>query len=540
MQAEYDYIVAGGGAAGTVVAVRLAQQAQCRVLLLEAGKNDNWLCFRIPILVSKTMLGSRGNWRFYTNPEAGLNQRPVYFPRGKVIGGSSRINGMLWVWGNPQEYDSWSNLGISGWRFSEISKHYKYAENYQHGTHQIRGRQGNVNIVRHVACDALTRGFIDSCVDSDIPYNPDYNAGQFEGVSPLQFNILNGYRHSVKEAYLDAQKNRNLDVIYEAHVSRILFEGSRAVGVEYLQGDQRKTVRTAREVVVSAGAIQSPQILELSGIGNSARLGSLGIKPIANVPGVGENLIDHLNSRMAFRTSTRESYNLIQHSLVQKVNAALRWLAYKDGPLTNIGAMAHALVRLDDTRASLTKIQMLKLSSANNAREKKYSLDRFAGFTISSFLVHPQSRGSVHIKSADCFEKPLINANYLSSESDQRYAVQSIHKIRQIAGSAYMQALVDDEIRPGVQCVTDDEILSWIKENSLTSFHPVGTCKMGREEDGAVVDSRLRVHGVHGLRVVDASVMPTMPSSNTHAPAILVAEKGAEMILNDTFKQEKL
>lgn len=533
MQMNYDFIVVGGGAAGIVVAVRLAQQKNRRVLLLEAGENDNWRCFNIPILVSKVMLGSRGNWRFYTAPEKDLNERSVYFPRGKVIGGTSRINGMLWVWGNPDEYDSWSGLGVEGWSFADISQYFKRAESYQYAGDSIRGGQGNINIDRLQVSDPLTQGFIDACVDTGIAYNPDYNAGRFSGVSPLQFNILNGYRHSVKEAYLDKQQSKNLDVIYGAHVHKVLLEGERVTGVEYFHKGQREIAKANKEVILAGGAIQSPQILELSGIGSAKRLASLGISSHIDLPGVGENLIDHLNSRMTFRTSCDASYNLIQHSLLRKVKAALQWGIHKKGPLTNIGAMSHALVKLSDDPASLTKIQLLKLSSNNNAREKHYSLDRFAGFTISSFLIHPKSRGSVHIKSSDYKEKPEINANYLANSSDREYAVESIRKIRQIASSSYLNTLIEDEVRPGRVCHSDEDILNWIKSTSLTSFHPVGTCKMGPRKDGGVVDSCLRVHGVRNLRVVDASVMPTMPSSNTHAPTILVAEKGADMINND-------
>lgn len=530
----FDFIVVGSGSAGAVVARRLSENSRFNVLLLEAGEDDGWYAYRLPILTPIILRGNRGNWRFYTEPEPGFADRKIFWPRGKAVGGSSKLNGMLWVKGDPLEFDHWNALGNKGWGAEDVLPYFRKSEAYAHGESSVRGRDGPVPVSLHGPHDPLTDAFIAACERVGIPRNEDYNGRTFEGVGYLQFNTKNGLRWSTRECYLaDFRKRPNLRIETGAHVTRVLLKGRHAYGVAYTKGGKECIAQAGREVILCAGTIQSPQLLELSGIGDSERLRSIGISVAHHLPGVGENLRDHVNARISFATDYRGTLNDLQNSLLSKGIAACRWLCTRRGPLSMIGATSHALARtVPDLARPDVKIQVLHLSAKGFSRESNITLDEKPGFTISAFALRPESQGSVHIKTADPLKAPSIHANYLTDERDVQVALRGTRMVRRIAAQSALAKYVKTEIRPGVDVDKDDEVIDWVRRTALTSYHPIGTCKMGSDPQ-AVVDSRLKVHGIHGLRVIDASIMPTMASSNTHAPTVMIGEKGASMILED-------
>ncbi|AAK91023.1 GMC family oxidoreductase [Agrobacterium rhizogenes] len=533
---EFDFIVVGGGSAGAAVAARLAERADLRVLLLEAGRQQSGIRFRLPILTPFALAKEDAVWNFTTLPEPGLNGRELVWPRGRGLGGSSLINGMLWVRGDPVEYDLWAASGCTGWSYGDLLDFFKRSETYIPGDPASRGQRGAVTVTRHRPADPLSDAFLKACGNMQVSQQDDYNAGISEGAGYLQFNQRRGLRHGTDRAYLSpASRCANLTIREGAVANRILFEGKRAIGVEYRAADGLRCAIARREVVLSCGTVQSPKLLELSGIGDGEVLGRAGIVPLVHLPGVGENLRDHLNVRVGFRTRFRGTLNDVQHSYVWKVRAMLCWLARGGGPLSTIGATAHAFVRTrSDLERADVKIQMLHFSAPHNTGNISGRLDEFPGFSISTFVLRPNSTGSSHIRSGAAAEPPAIVANYLSHEEDLRSMLGAFRFINRIASDSVFDDLMvsRDNDLAGLQ--SDQDILEWAKTTGLTSYHPIGTCKMGTDS-ASVVDPRLRVIGVDGLRVVDASVMPTMPSSNTHGPTVMIGEKGAAMILEDSL-----
>ena len=536
--ANFDYIIVGAGSSGMALAQRLAERTDRRILLLEAGsprERDFWV--QTPIGIAKILKNPDYVWPFQTEPQPELISQQIYWPRGKMPGGSSSVNGMIYVRGEPSEFDHWAELGNSGWGYRDLLPYFKRLESSRLGADTYRGRHGPISVT-HLCEDPnrFSDAFIDACQAAGIPKTDDYNGADFEGVGYLQLSTRNGKRCSTAIGYLHGLPHRdNLHLITEAHATGLIFEGNRAVGVRYWKDGQEHQANAAIEVVVSAGPIKSPQLLELSGIGQGKRLQSLGIPVIADVPGVGENLSDHLQSRITFAASQAGTLNEVMASPWRTALMGAKYLLTRKGIMATPAATAHALARLhpSDTRPSV-KIQMHHLSGADRyASTKGFGLDSFPGFAIGFFQLRPQSRGHVHATNPDPHQDPRIQPNYLSAEIDRQELIEGFRLSREVARQSALAGLIERETRPGIDIQSDQEVLDYIKKSGQTSWHPIGTCKMGIDAM-AVVDPQLKVRGVTHLRVVDSSIMPTMPSSNTNAASIMIGEKAADLILGES------
>ncbi len=530
---EFDFIVVGGGSGGCAVAARLSESGRHRVLLLEAGEDDKWIWFRVPLGAGFILLKQRGLWRFETEAEPHMAERKMFWPRGRVLGGSSTVNGMLWVRGEPAEYEHWRELGNPGWGYDDILPYLKRMESYAGGDPATRGTEGPISIERH-GSETLADAFLEACVQAGIPATHDYNGKHYEGVGYLQRNTRNGLRFGGREAYIQPARGReNLKVQTGARVHRIRIEGGRATGVEYRVGKEMRFARAGREVILSAGAVQSPQLLELSGIGDQARLAELGIAVRAHLPGVGENCRDHLHTRISFECTRPITLNDILGNPLRKAMMGARFLFTRKGHMAACTAQVHALAKTDPAldRPDV-KIQMHNLSAADPRHPTELVLDDFPGFGIGTFALRPESQGSVHIRSPDPDASPAIAANYLADPRDRATSVAALRLARRIAAQPALAALIVRETRPGPEAQSDEELLDHIAKLGATSYHPIGTCKMGSDAM-AVVDQRLRVRGVQGLRIADASIMPTMVSANTNAPSFMIGERCAEFLLQE-------
>ncbi|MGI9525276.1 MAG: GMC family oxidoreductase [Hyphomicrobiaceae bacterium] len=530
-EVTYDYIVVGAGSAGCVLANRLSEDKRNQVLLLEAGRSDRNVWITIPVGFTRLMTNPNYNWMFETEPEDNVNGRSIPIPRGKVLGGSSSINGMIYVRGQPLDYDTWSQLGNRGWSYDSILPYFRKLEHFERGeVNDARATGGVVHVADSYVKHELADAFISAGEALGYHRNPDYNSGTQDGVGYYQATMRNGRRWSASHAYLDPARRRpNLHIQTGAHAKRILLDGQRATGVAYdMKGEPKEAC--AREVLLAAGGVQSPQLLELSGIGAPPHLQRLGIKVNHSLPGVGENYRDHFCARLNWRVANTVSFNERTRGL-RLIIEGLRYLTTGRGLLTASAALAHAFVR---TRAELETpdVQMFFMPVSYSDANKRAEMDKEPGMTLSIYQLRPQSTGSIHARSSNPYEAPAIRPNFLSVDEDRRTLIAGIRVGRSIINHEKLSRYLVSEISPGEECRSDDALLDFCRTTCQTAYHPVGTCKMG-SDSLSVVDERLRVRGVAGLRVVDASIMPTMASGNTNAPTIMIAEKGADMILKD-------
>jgi choline dehydrogenase len=530
VDATYDYVVIGAGSAGCVLANRLSASGRHSVLLLEAGPADNYLWIHIPIGYAKTMFHPVYNWGFHTEPEPNMKGRELYWPRGRGLGGSSSINGLIYVRGQPEDYDHWAALGNAGWAWKDVLPYFIKSEHNTRGASAAHGADGPLWCSDIGERDELVEAIIRAGGELGVPRTDDFNAGKQEGVGYYQLFTRHGWRCSTAVAYLRPARSRpNLRVETCALATRLIFEGKRAAGVRYLQQGVEHQVCAAREVVLAAGAIQSPQLLQLSGIGPAGFLHDMEIPVVAHLPGVGENLQDHLQLRTMYKVTKPITTNDELHSLYGKMAMGLKWMLFRKGPLA-VGINQAGLFTRVLPESGTPDIQFhFATLSADQAGAAPHP---WSGCTFSVCQLRPESRGSVMIKSRDPNTAPAMRPNYLSTAADQRCAVEGLKFARRLAATPALKPYIAGEYRPGPSCVTDADLLDFAREYGATIFHPSGTCKMGNDAQ-AVVDARLRVHGVAGLRVVDCSIMPTLVSGNTNAPVVMIAEKAADLILAD-------
>ena len=528
----FDYVIVGAGSAGCLIANRLSENPSNSVLLIEAGRKDNNLWLHIPIGYFKTMNNPKFDWMFKLEKDKGVNNRRIDWPRGKVLGGSSALNGLLYIRGDRHDYDNWKNLGNEGWSYKDVLPYFKKFECQENGSNEYHGVDGELKVSNLRLKRKIADLFIKASEEIGIPNNPDCNGETQEGVGYFQQTSFKGFRRSSYRSFLNKKiRNRkNLTIITNTQVSKVLFKNKKAIGVQCIGSNTNKdrNIYANSEVIISAGSISSPQILQLSGIGDEQHLKGLGINVIHNNPAVGKNLQDHLQVRMVFKTNTR-TLNDELNTWWKKALIGLQYMLFRTGPLTLSASQVYAFTNtsLDGSRPNI-QFHMQPLS----ADKPGDGVHPFSAFTMSICNLRPESRGEVKINSSDPTQLPKIIPNYLSTDSDKKIAIDSIKVARKIADADSLKKYILEEYVPGPAFESDEELLEAAKNNSQSIYHPVGTCKMGNDID-SVVNEKLKVHGVSGLRVVDASIMPELVSGNTNAPTMMIAEKASEMILAD-------
>jgi choline dehydrogenase len=525
---EADYIVVGAGSAGCVLANRLTESGAHRVLLLEAGPADRNPWIHVPLGYGKLFKDRRVNWLYETEPEPELDNRVIYQPRGKVLGGSSSINGLIYIRGQREDFDHWRQLGNVGWGFEDVLPYFRKAEDQARGGDEYHGVGGPLCVSDPVEPHELCEAFIAAAAETGLPRNDDFNGATQEGAGYYQTTSRRGRRWSTAVGYLrPARRRQNLAIVTEALATRVLFEGRRAVGIEYRRGGETRQVRARHEVILAGGAINSPQLLQLSGIGPGALLRDHGIAVAADLPGVGEDLQDHLQARIVLRCTKPITLNDDVNSAMRRVGIGVRYALWRTGPLTVSAGYAGAFFRTDP-RLATPDIQVHFINFSTDRMGEK--LHPFSGFTASVCQLRPESRGFIRIKSPDPAAPPAIQPRYLATETDRRTMVAGLKRLREILAAPAMRPYIAAEHVPGPDVVTDAQLLAYCRATGSTIYHPTCSCRMGGDAR-AVVDAQLRVRGIERLRVVDGSVMPAVVAGNTNAAIIMIAEKGADLIL---------
>jgi choline dehydrogenase len=524
---NYDYIIVGAGSAGAALAARLTEDPRTTVLLLEAGRASHILS-RLPISFGLLIHNAAANWLYESDPEPGTANRAIPVPRGKLLGGSSAINGLVWVRGQPLDYDTWAQMGARGWSWQDVAPVFDRIEDFETRGAQGRGNGGPLHVSIVPDENPLYDALFKAAVEAGYRVNPDYNSEDQEGVGKTQASIRRGRRMSVSHCYLEpAMRRNNLRVVTEAAARRVLLDGRRCVGIAYEHRGGRVEARADREVILSAGAIATPQLLELSGIGRPEILKAHDIEVMHALPAVGENFRDHINARIVWRVEDpRVSYNYKAQG-IRAAGQALRYLATGGGFFSLPSAPLVAFLK---TRPEVaTPDVQMHLIPYSIKDPKRRKLQDFPSMTVACYQLRPESLGSVHIRSADPDAHPAIRFNFLGDSIDQRTMADGFRMMRKIVEAPAMDRIRGEEYSPGKGVDSDEQVLTWIRNNSQTAYHPIGTCRMGQGPN-TVVDEKLRVHGLKNLRIADASIFPTMPSGNTNAPAIMVGEKAADLI----------
>ena len=538
MLEQYDYVIVGAGTAGCVLANRLSASGEHSVLLVEAGGRDTYFWIDIPVGYLYTIANPRTDWCYQIEPDQGLNGRSIGYARGKGLGGCSSINAMIYMRGQASDYDHWRQLGNEGWSWDDVLPVFKRSEDYQHGADDFHGSGGELRVEERRVNWEILDAWRDAAEECGIPKIEEFNRGDNFGNAYFQMTQRTGKRWSAVRAFLDPAKARaNLTVVTDAHVKRIVLKqtdsGLRAAGIEVrLPDGSHPVIQARRETILSAGAIGSPQLLQLSGVGNADHLNASGLSSRLHLPGVGENLQDHLQIRTIYEVDNTVTLNQRVGSFWGKAAMALEYFVYKTGPLTMPPSQLGAFAKSDPSLASANMEWHVQPLSLDKFGEP---LHAFNAITPSVCNLRPTSRGHVRVKDGDSFNYPAITLNYLSTPEDERVAVEGLKFTRKIMRSKALEPFAPKELKPGPELTSDGALLEAARDLGTTIFHPVGTCKMGKD-NAAVVDPQLRVHGIEALRVIDASIMPTITSGNTNAPTVMIAEKGAEFIREDAYR----